>query len=630
MKTLRHIIIALMAASCILTIFSCANRGIGPQGGPKDVTPPLIMKYSPADGSVNMKTGHIELTFDEIVVLQNAYQKVIVSPPQHTPAEIKAVGKKVIVNFIDSLIDSTTYSIDFTDAIADNNEGNRLNGFTYSFSTGDHLDSLRISGRILNAESLNPTADIYVGIHPADNDSAFTTTPFRRIAKTDEKGYFTIRNIAPGSYRLFALDDIGSDFTYNMPGERIAYLDTILIPQCDTQVTTDTIHNDSTQTDSLITHTRTTYSPENLLLLSFAEPDIRQYLLKSQRQAEQRLDFYFNAPIDTLPHITPLNFPDTLFRPIVIPTPTRDTLTYWLTDTALWHQDTLRIALSYHKIDLDSSYNQTDTLTLVARRSKASASSKNKSRKNDTGIPGKTKTPQLITSNASATFDIYRPLTLTFAMPTQMIQTDSATYRLEQKQDTLWTPIRKARIIQTDSIGTQYTLTHDWQPETTYRLILDSALFRNMISQVSAPTTLNITTKSLEQYSRLILHLTNPRGNEVIQLLNDKDKPVREIALTDTTDSRTTTVSFRAGKTDITFDYITPGTYYLRLFYDDNNDRKWTPGSYSDRRQAETLYYFPFDIELRAFWDVEEDWDPASTPLQQQKPKELIQTDKKK
>lgn len=628
---MRKVIVILLAIYGFLTIFSCANRGIGPQGGPKDTTPPAVTKYSPADGCTNMKKSHIEITFDEIVTLDNPYQKVIVSPPQKTPAEVKAIGQKVVINFVDSLLDSTTYTIDFTDAIQDNNESNKLKNFSYCFSTGDFIDTLRISGKVIEAENHNPVANIMVGIQSNLEDSAFTTLPFRRITKTDENGHFTIKNIAAGSYHLFALDDIGSNYFFDMPNEKIAFLDTILMPTCKTEIHNDTVYapKDSLNTDSLvidtiITHSKHIYEPKNVLLKSFVEQDIRQYLVKSERKERYRMDMYFNIAVDTLPDLRPVNFADSLFNTQVSLSNNRDSLTYWFRDTALWSIDTLLFEYRHDTV--------TDTLQFLYRAPKQTArkpggnASDNKSGKKkkpandskdnaDSEEKKQSVTRLAVTSNASKTFDIYQPLQFTFAMPTTMNELNGVSYHLEIRKDTLWQPIKAGKIRQVDSIGTKYTFSHEWIADTAYRFVMDSSLFTNMIGHVSSKENIELRIKPLEEYSKLILHLKNIKGNEVIQLIDKEEKVVREM---------------KVNGENLIFEYITPGVYYMRLFRDEDGDGKWSTGKYSEHRQPEEVLYFPFDIELRAFWDVEEDWDPEAMPLLQQKPRELVKTSDKK
>lgn len=181
----------LLAVSLFLFV-ACASMGT-PDGGPYDEEPPVLVEAKPAIGATNVKTGKITLDFDENIKLVNAFEKVIVSPPQKEMPEIKSSAKRVTVELIDSLIPNVTYSIDFGDAIADNNEGNPYEDFAYYFSTGDVVDTLAVSGTVLNAEDLEPIKGIVVGLHSSLEDSALTTLPFERVSRTDSKGHFVDR-----------------------------------------------------------------------------------------------------------------------------------------------------------------------------------------------------------------------------------------------------------------------------------------------------------------------------------------------------------------------------------------------------------------------------------------------------
>ena len=612
---MRKTIISLYIIVTVTMIYSCATRGAGPQGGPKDTTPPQVVKYSPADGCVNMQRNRIEITFDEIVSVQNASQNVVVSPPQLVPADIKAISHKVVVEFMDSLRDSTTYSIDFGSAIVDYNEGNKLEGFTYCFSTGDHLDSLQISGKVISAENLNPVAGIYVGVHRNLDDSAFTRLPFERITKSNDRGEFCIKNLPTGSYKVYALNDIGSNYMKDMPGEEVAFLDSVYTPKMDVRWSFDTVYNqmDSSKIDTIITHRQATYTPVDLLLHSFVEEDMRRYLVRSARPERYKMQLMFNGKANKVPELRLLDSLE--FNPVVTANANYDTITYWLSDTVLTKTDTLECLLSYERVDIDSSYTTNDTITFVYRQPKSAA--KNRGKKQETS--DKPVQPQNLTvsSNAADKFDVYKPLEVRFVMPTEMSEHDTVDYKLEEMEDTLWKEVRRVKLRKGDEAGTLYIIEHEWKAGTSYRLTLDSALFTNMIGLANKQEQIRIKTKSLEEYSKLILHLGGVHGDEVVQLLNEKDEMVREIALTDS-----------VGTQNITFEYVNPGIYYMRLYRDTNRDGHWTSGLYEEHRQAEEVVYFPYDIELRAFWDVEEDWNPYATSMP--KPKELIKNNKKK
>ena len=604
---------------CIITILGCANRGSGPQGGPKDITPPMLLKCNPENGATNVSTNKIQLTFDEIVLVQSTFEKVIISPPQTQMAIIKASGHKVNVELQDTLKPSTTYTIDFTTSIADNNERNELDGFTFSFATGDFIDTLKVSGTIVDAETLNPISNLIVGIHSNLSDTAFTSIPFDRITKTNKEGKFTISNIKEGEYHVFALSDIGSNYYFDIPTERIAYSDSIYKPTCVTEIKYDTIFHyelidsvanivDSTQRiiDSVITNPSYIYTPNDVVLFAFLEKNNRQFLVKTDRKERHKLTMEFGNRCDTLPILRPLNVEDSLLTYILQESKNKDTLTYWLTDTLLWQQDSLQIEAKYQKRD-DSIYWQTDTILFVYRAPKVN---KNRSKKKE-----EDKKPQYhrVTTNASSSFDVYVPLFIRFDAPTSISFNDSIGYHLQEKVDTNWVDL-EANIIQCDSIGLEYKIIYDWKPSTNYRLLVDSAFFSSFVGQVNNKEEFNFSTKSLEEYAVLIFELTQFSGKEVIQILNSEDKVVKQQV---------------AEEAKVRFEYMQPGIYFARLFIDNNGDGEWNTGDYRKKRQAEKVYYYPYEIELRAFWDVEEVWDIYELPILEQKPKELIKIVKK-
>ena len=233
-----------------MTLWACANPGSGPDGGPYDETPPHIVSMTPAIGSVNIKTKKVSLLFDELIKVENPSEKVTVSPPQMEVPEIKVSGRRVNVSLSDSLKPNTTYTIDFSDAIEDSNEGNPLGNFTYYFSTGGAIDTMEIAGYVLAAENLEPQKGLLVGLHSDLNDSAFTALPFERVARTDSRGHFCIKGIAPGTYRIYALKDIDGDFKMSR-GEMMAALRQDITPTCFPDVRQDTAWHDSIHYDSI-------------------------------------------------------------------------------------------------------------------------------------------------------------------------------------------------------------------------------------------------------------------------------------------------------------------------------------------------------------------------------------------
>ena len=201
---------------------SCARMG-SPDGGWYDDDPPKVLGSTPADQATNVKAQKVTIYFDEYIKLEDATNKVIISPPQLEMPEIKAAGKKIVVELKDTLKENTTYTIDFSDAISDNNEGNPMGNYTYSFSTGERIDTFEVSGYVLDAQNLEPIKGILVGLYDDLADSAFKTKPLMRVSRTDGSGRFVVKGIAPGTYRAYALQDADGDFRYGQKSEMIAF-----------------------------------------------------------------------------------------------------------------------------------------------------------------------------------------------------------------------------------------------------------------------------------------------------------------------------------------------------------------------------------------------------------------------
>ena len=295
------------AAVSVAVLYSCASVG-RLEGGPIDEEPPRFVTGSPLPGALHNKKSKISIEFDEFIKLEKANEKVVISPPQVQQPEIKANGKRVVVNLQDTLKANTTYTIDFADAIQDNNEGNPMQGFTYTFSTGAELDSMAIAGTLLDASNLEPVKGVLVGLHANLADSAFTTLPFDRVGRTDSRGQFSIRGVSPGKYRIYALMDADQNFKFSQPTEVIAFNDSVIIPSMERRMRQDTLWRDSLTVDTIVERQYTHFLPDDVLLRSFKEKTFSQRLMKTERLTPEKFSFYFTAPADSLPLMKGLNF----------------------------------------------------------------------------------------------------------------------------------------------------------------------------------------------------------------------------------------------------------------------------------------------------------------------------------
>ncbi|MFZ4455207.1 MAG: Ig-like domain-containing protein [Bacteroidales bacterium] len=586
----------------IFLAVSCANIG-RPTGGLVDVTPPKLIKSTPKQGEANFNKKKIELEFDEIVLVENASDKVTVSPPQLDMPEISTNGRKIIVELKDSLRKNSTYTIDFSDAIVDNNEKNPFNNFALSFSTGSQIDSLEVAGTLLNAADLEPITGMYVGLHKLLDDSAFVKTPFDRVTRSDVYGKFRIRNVAAGRYRIYGLKDANRDFKFDQAGEDIAFSDSIIVPNYTYYQAPDTIRGKKKgEKDSVIQVKRTRFLPENLILRSFNEKYKAQYLDKYERKQRNKLTLKFATASKDLPTVRPLNFRVKDWS-ILEHTATNDTLTYWLRDSTIYKQDTLLLEAHYLKTDsLKNLSPQTDTLSFVFHDPKVIVKKK---KKDDEAT--KVEKPSLaVDPKIGPVIDVYDDLV--FMMPVPLDSIAFGDIRLEERKDTLWRPVKTT--FERDSLNIrQYHIRYKWTPDQEYRLRIDSAAFLGINGLCNNAIKKSFKVKSLEQYSSLFLKVAGFTGNAFVELLNESDKPVRREPVINGTAE---------------FYYATPGSFYARLVVDKNNDFKWDTGNYAKKLQPEEVYYYNSLLELRANWDVEQEWNVTAQPLELQKPKKLV------
>ncbi|WP_300726560.1 Ig-like domain-containing protein [uncultured Bacteroides sp.] len=610
----RYLAVVLAAAG----FYACASTGT-PDGGPYDEEPPRFVRSTPAPAATAVADRKISIEFDEFIKLENAAEKVIISPPQQEQPEVKTSGRKVQVKFIDSLRANTTYTIDFGDAIVDNNEGNPLGQYTFTFSTGESIDTMEVSGTVLNAENLEPIKGIQVGLHRNLNDTAFCRLPFDRISRTDSRGRFTVRGIAPGTYRIYALMDGNQNYMFDSKTEQIAWSDSLVVPSSTGAVRFDTVWNevDTTLIDTVYRIDYTRFLPDDIMLRAFKEENTVQYLAKNERPELNRFNLFFNAKADTLPVLKGIDFDE---RKLLVEHSVHfDSITYWINDTALVECDTLTFRLDYLATDtLGVLSPRTDTLRMLnkvprERRMAMKAEEEKKLEKERQKRMKKGDTLAVETKflaaniDAPSALDLNRNIVLRFDEPLQRI--DTSAIHMSLKVDSLWEDI--PFIFRTDTVTPRrYEILADWQPEREYRLRVDSLAFTGIYGLSTDKVEKTLKVKKLEDYGTLYLNIVGAGPHAVVQLLGSNDAVVREQPV----------------KPDGTCDFyfLKPSTkYYIRLFIDTNNNGKWDTGSYDGKRQAEEVFYFPKVWEMKANFEFEETWDLRAVPLDRQKPDEI-------
>lgn len=612
----RHKLPALLML--MIVVYSCASMG-NPDGGPYDEEPPKFVRSTPKPFAINSKEKKVTIEFDEFIKLEKAAEKVVVSPPQLEQPEIKASGRKVVVGLVDSLRPNTTYTIDFADAIVDNNEGNPLGNYAFTFSTGTTIDTMEVSGTVLSASDLEPVKNIQVGLHSDLSDSAFMKKPFDRVSRTDSRGHFSIRGIAPGKYRIYALMDGNQNYLFDSKTEMIAFSDSIIIPAMEDAMRQDTIWKDSLTIDTIKSVGYTRFLPDDIILRAFKEENDRQYLTRSERDKENHFVLTFSARADTLPTLKGLNF-DERDAFIIEKTDRNDSICYWIKDSLIYQMDTLEIQMDYLATDtLDRLVPQTDTLFLAnkltrAEREKLEAKAaeekeKERKKKEKKGEKIEPEPTKFLTLNVDApsAFDLDRNVYLSFDEPVASI--DTAAIHMEIKKDSLWEEI--PFLFVSDSVlPRKYEILAEWEPEKEYQLSIDSMAFKGVYGLHTNKVKQTMKVKKLNEYGTILLNITGADSTAVVELLDGSGKVLRQQRITP--------------QNTADFYYLNPGTkFYIRLFNDRNGNGVWDTGKYSEHLQPEEVYYFPKVWEMKANFEFEENWNINAVPVEKQKLDEI-------
>lgn len=609
----------LLLAIAIVTLTGCARMG-QPDGGWFDETPPHVVGTSPKDQSTNVSQRNITILFDEFIKLDNPTEKVVVSPPQIEAPEIKGAGRRITVELKDSLKPNTTYTVDFSDAISDNNEGNPLGNYTYSFSTGEHIDTMEVAGHVVEAENMEPIKGILVGLYDNLDDSAFTTLPMLRVARTDSRGYFVIKGVAPGDYRIYALQEADGDYVHSQKSEKIAFSHDIITPSFKPDVKQDTLWRDSLHIADIIPTNYTHFLPDNIVLRAFTEEQTDRYFLKNERKQADNFTLFFTYGNPQLPEIEGLNF-DEHDALLLEASEQLDTLRYWLKDTLLINQDTLRMQLRFLATDSTGTLQtKTDTITVLSKEPYAKRmkelqkerekweKQQEKARKKGNEVQEEMP-PTPLDLKVKIKSDMMPDNSITLESATPILRIDTTKIHLTVKRDTLMDEkpfilrCEKVDVEGWESAQRKFTLLPDstdnlWNIGAQYSLVIDSAAFTDIYGNVCNTIKKGANIRKEEDFTTIIFNVAQLEDAPYVgQLLDGQDKVVKQ-------------TSSPNGK--LTFNYVKPGEYYLRVFSDNNNNGRWDTGNYEDDRQAEKVYYYPEKIECKAHWPLEKSWNPES------------------
>jgi len=569
----------IIIAGIIATVFfagACARVG-SPPGGPKDTTPPKVLASTPENHSVNFTGNTIEICFNEFVELDNIQKKLIVSPPLTERPEIRMKGKTLIIKLNNVLLDSTTYTFQFGDAIKDLNEGNILENYSFVFSTGPTLDSLQIRGQLEDAFTLRPPEEAFVLLYDHLGDSIpFLEKPLY-MSKADQDGKFYLQNLKADTFRIVALVDGNLNYKYDQGQDMVGFLDSLIFLK---PLPAYSHLNDSTTIDSL----RMLSGPDFLLRL-FLENMEQQYLKNSDRPRKEMIVLIFNLPA-LHPEITPLvpDIPVSWYIPEE--SVTGDTLELWLTDTSLIRLERFDLAVSYAATDsLGNPTQITDTVTLRIKTPKKGKKSAKKTEKSQSLLQ--------IASNASrGSKELNSPLLLEPSAPVR--ETDTSRIVFYRLKDTLF--VRQPYLFLKDSFFLRrYMIQCSWKENTKYKLELLPGALTDIYGNTTDTLVISFHTRRLAEYGNFKLNLQNIPGQTLVQLWDASEKNrIRQYII--------------VSDTSVYFNYLNPGKYIVKAVDDKNHNKAWDTGVFLENIQPEPVAYFSKEINIKANWDVEETW----------------------
>ena len=546
-------------------ITSCANIGM-PTGGPKDVAPPKVLKSIPKNYSTQFKGKEIEITFDEFVKFRDLNSQLLISPPLKNTPDIKIKGKNIVIKINDTLRENTTYTMFFGDAIVDLNEENILASYEFVFSTGTVLDSLTMTGRVLNAFTQKPEKDIYVMLYDKYDDSVPIKEKPYYLAKTKEDGEFVMNNLRDMSYKVFALKDANNNLKFDQPNEKIAFIDSLVTARMKpVLLKKDSLHKDTLKLDSLnraIVHDKNLYIKD---LNLFEEVDSVQRVTKADYLHKGQLIFTFRFPVKDL-EIIP-QFEAKKEWKLEEMNATRDTLFYWLLDPSM---DSCKFIIKDNNKTLD-------TVNLKHRQ-------KVTTKKKSTVAPG-----VILSTNISGMFDFNNYIVLTAPNPIESINPKNIL--LIEDKDSL-----HPKISFTDSLHRRIMLNHKLKQGINYKLYVPDSIIKDVFGMYNDSLGIPFRVNNVEDIGNFIINITldSTSAPYIVQLLSEKEDIIEQHVIT-----KGTTIKYQ---------YLKPGSYLLKAIYDQNNNGKWDTGKYIKHQQPEKVIYFPDKITIRANWDVEEKW----------------------
>lgn len=568
---------------------SCANTTTPPTGGPKDTIPPVITKIYPVLNQVNVPTKKtkLEIVFDEYVKVKDP-KSLFLSPPLEKSPKFKIKGKGVVVYFESDLDSNKTYTLDLTNAIADNNEGNMYPGFTLVFSTGSVIDTMMVTGLVQDCNSLKPLKGATVMLYKDHADSALFLKRPDAAVKTDEWGFFCLRNIQDTVYRMYAIIDENNNNKYEPESEKVAFIDTLIRP---ITVVVDSLPElqKYEMTDTLNCLARKTEFELNV----FKEKPSKQMIVNKERVGDRTAYITFMAPYAQIDSIWVRGVaPENLITQFNI---VQDSLEIWVNDPKP-QPDTMFLNVKYMKTDTLGMLNPfTEEIKLLKPKKTTGKTSSRDIKKEDTLA--------VFTLEAKPETVEQYGFVMEFKYPLVESAFDSLVFRSvnPRQQES----IGKYTVTQDSLNLRKYTVTpsEKLQPGYEYFLKVPHRKFKDINGFYNDSTEVKVSLPKDDKLSTMFLVLSNVKNKYIVDLLNEKrDKVLRNYIV----DSDQT----------LTFPYLKASKYSIRITEDLNRNGIVDTGILLEKKQPEKVRFYKLEdgtflIDIPEMSEIEQTLDVA-------------------
>lgn len=564
----KTLVIVLFGIYCMHTS-SCAGTKGSPSGGPKDTLAPVVTGMYPDSNATDFPLAdkEIEIEFDEYVQIKDPGKNILLSPPQKKAVKTRIRKKSVLVSFQEPLDSNRTYTLAFGNAIVDNNEGNPLYGYSYSFSTGKTIDSMMLSGTVVDAITLFPVEGATVALYTDAKDSTVMQQLPDAVARTDKWGYFTVRNLKPVPYKVYAFADGNTNNLYERGSETIAFLDTLVTPvKVMRNGMPELVYTDPL--DTLASLAR----PTEVQMSIFAEKAANQFIKDYQRPTRRGAYIKFNAADVQIDSFAIEGIaPERIIRQFNI---TNDSLAFWIKEGARL-DDTLLLGIKYHKTDSSGNLSPAvENLRLVAPFEK-------KDDKKDKKME-KRKDLLEFEIHADKTKVEQDGVVLKFKEPLYEMLQDSITFRMKTpkgiESNVVYSLVQDSMDICTYIIKPQ----EQFVKGNDYSIYFPHAVFKDINGFTNDSTVTSVSLPTDDNMSSITLEISGVNSRYIVELVTKtRDKVFRKYIIN--------------SDCELLFPYLQRGEYSIRITQDKNNNGLFDPGDVLLGKQPEKviLYKLP-------------------------------------